>query len=72
MSIVRDSETDFTAMLTGTDMAWWLHYNNKMSIQEAVDTVEINKGREFYVRLPLEVKNTDDLIEYIGLSKMIK
>ena len=51
MSIVRDSETDFTAMLTGTDMAWWLHYNNKMSIQEAVDTVEINKGREFYVGL---------------------
>ena len=43
-----------------------------MSIQEAVDTVEINKGREFYVRLPLEIKNTDDLIEYIGLSKMIK
>jgi len=72
MSIVRDSETDVTEMLTGTDMAWWLHYNNKMSIQEAVDTVEINKGREFYVRLPLEVKNTDDLIQYIGLSKMIK
>ena len=72
MSIIRDSETDFTAELTGNDMALWLHYNNKMSIQEAVDTVEINKGREFYVRLPLEVKNTDDLIEYIGLSKMIK
>lgn len=71
MSIVRDSKTDFTAELTGTDMAWWLHYHNKMSIEEAVDTVKINEGRSFYVRLPLEVKTTDDLIQYVGESKML-
>lgn len=72
MSIIRDSETDFTAELTGNDMALWLHYKNNMSVKEAIEAVEINQGRSFYVRLPLEIKNTDSLVEYIGLSKMIK
>ena len=72
MSIIRDSETDFTAELTGNDMALWLHYRNNMSVKEAIEAVEINQGRSFYVRLPLEIKNTDSLVEYIGLSKMIK
>jgi len=71
MSIIRESKTDHTVELTGTDMAWWLHYHNKMSIQEAMDTVKINEGRSFYVRLPLEVNNTDDMIQYIGESNML-
>ena len=72
MSIIRDSETDFTAELTGNDMALWLHYRNNMSVKEAIEAVEINIGRAVYVRLPLEMKNTDSLVEYIGLSEMIK
>ena len=63
MAIIRDSETDFTAELTGIDQALWLHIRNKMAIEEAVDTVNTNEGRSFYVRLPLEVKTTDDLAE---------
>ena len=44
MSIIRDSETDFTAELTGNDMALWLHYRNNMSVKEAIEAVEINIG----------------------------
>ncbi len=68
MTIIRDSETDFTAELTGTDQALWLHIHNKMAIEEAVTTVNMNEGRSLYVRLPLEVKTTDDLTQYLRSS----
>ena len=65
MAIIRDKESKFTVQLTDSEQLMWLVFHFGMLPDEAIQKMEENQGRLFFVRLPVHVTNMQTLIEFL-------
>jgi len=65
MAIIRDKESKFTVRLTDSEQLMWLVFHFGMLPDEAIQNMEKNQGKLFFVRLPVHVTNMQTLIEFL-------
>jgi len=65
MAIIRDKESKFTVRLTDSEQLMWLVFHFGMLPDEAIQNMEENQNKSFFVRLPIHVTNMQTLVEFL-------